>query len=78
MNNKTENSESERQALALVVQQHYGKLLALLIKDLRDFQLAEDSLQDAIESALVHWQRSGLPNSPTAWLLQTARRKAID
>lgn len=78
MNNKIENSESERQALALVVQQHYGKLLALLIKDLRDFQLAEDSLQDAIESALVHWQRSGLPNSPTAWLLQTARRKAID
>jgi len=55
-----------------------GRLLACLIGYLRDFQLAEDSLQDAIESALIHWQRSGLPNVPAAWLLQTARRKAID
>lgn len=56
----------------------WGRLLSSLIATLRDFQLAEDSLQDAVKSALVHWTRSGLPRSPAAWLLQTARRKAID
>jgi RNA polymerase sigma-70 factor (ECF subfamily) len=45
---------------------------------LRDFQLAEDSLHDALESAIVHWGRSGVPRSPSAWLMRTARRKAID
>jgi RNA polymerase sigma-70 factor (ECF subfamily) len=55
-----------------------GRLLSCLIAILRDFQLAEDSLQDAMESALVHWQRSGMPTSPSAWLMRTARRKAID
>jgi RNA polymerase sigma-70 factor, ECF subfamily len=65
-------------AVALAAREHHGQLLAILIKDLRDFQLAEDSLQDAIESALIHWSRSGTPHSPKAWLLQAARRKAID
>jgi RNA polymerase sigma-70 factor (ECF subfamily) len=55
-----------------------GRLLSSLVGSLRDFQLAEDCLQDAIESALVHWRRNGLPRTPAAWLLQTARRKAID
>ena len=61
-----------------LVREEWGKLLASLIAQLRDFQLAEDALQDALESALKHWQRNGLPRSPAAWLLQTARRKAID
>lgn len=55
-----------------------GRLLSCLIAILRDFQLAEDCLQDAVESALIHWPRSGLPASPAAWLMRTARRKAID
>jgi RNA polymerase sigma-70 factor, ECF subfamily len=67
-----------RQAVELAAREHFGRLLAVLIKDLRDFQLAEDCLQDALESAFVHWSRSGPPLSPPAWLLQTARRKAID
>ena len=67
-----------RQAVAIAARQHHGQLLAILIRDLRDFQLAEDSLQDAIESALTHWSRSGVPRTPMAWLLQAARRKAID
>jgi RNA polymerase sigma-70 factor, ECF subfamily len=73
-----EQTTTARQALALAARQHHGQLLAILIKDVRDFQLAEDSLQDAIESALVHWPRSDVPHAPMAWLLQTARRKAID
>lgn len=55
-----------------------GRLLALLIARISDFQLAEDSLQDALESALIHWSRNGLPRSPPAWLMRTAQRKAID
>lgn len=55
-----------------------GRLLSNLVGSLGDFQLAEDSLQDAMEAALVHWRRSGLPRSPAAWLMQAARRKAID
>jgi RNA polymerase sigma factor (sigma-70 family) len=66
------------QAINGIVRQEWGRLLAVLINTVRDFQLAEDSLQDAVESALVHWARVGLPRSPAAWLLQTARRKAID
>ena len=67
-----------RQAVELAAREHFGRLLAVLIKDLRDFQLAEDCLQDALEAAFIHWSRSGTPSSPPAWLLQTARRKAID
>ena len=57
---------------------HFGRLLSALLRDIRDFQLAEDCLHDAVESAIKHWSRNGLPHSPPAWLLQTARRKAID
>ena len=41
-----------------------------LIARLRDFQLAEDALQDALEAALIHWGRVGLPASPQGWLLR--------
>ncbi len=61
-----------------IVRREWGRLLSSLIAYLRDFELAEDSLQDALESAMKHWQKNGLPRSPYAWLLQTARRKAID
>ncbi len=64
--------------LEQVVRQEWGRLVAALIKTLRDFQLAEDCLQDAVESAVGHWSRNGAPRVPAAWLLQTARRKAID
>ncbi|MFN3276383.1 MAG: RNA polymerase sigma factor [Paracoccus sp. (in: a-proteobacteria)] len=55
-----------------------GRLLAALTAVLRDLSLAEDVLQEAAVSALSHWGRTGLPNSPQGWLLQVARRKAID
>ncbi len=70
--------ELAQREIEQLVRQQWGKLLATLIAQLGDFQLAEDSLQDGLESALYHWQRNGLPRSPAAWLLQTARRKAID
>lgn len=55
-----------------------GRLVAVLAAGLRDLSLAEEVLQEAAVSALAHWGRSGLPASPTGWLVQVARRKAID
>jgi len=66
------------EAVGALVRADGGRLLSCLIANLRDFQLAEDSLQDALESAMVHWARNGVPASPSAWLMRTARRKAID
>ncbi|WP_374426863.1 RNA polymerase sigma factor [Tabrizicola sp.] len=64
--------------LAQAMQQDRGRLLAALIARTGDFQRAEDALQDAAASALVHWGRAGVPASPTGWLLRAALRKAID
>jgi RNA polymerase sigma-70 factor, ECF subfamily len=55
-----------------------GRVLATLIRLTRDFQLAEDALQDAVESALVVWEREGPPRNPAAWLTTVARNKALD
>jgi len=64
-------------ALQAVMAEDRGRILAALIARLRDFQLAEDCLQDAIEAALGDWQR-GVPDHPGARLLRVAQRKAID
>jgi RNA polymerase sigma factor (sigma-70 family) len=66
------------QALDRLAREDRGRLLAALIARLRDFQLAEDALQEAMISAVTHWGRSGVPSSPKGWLLQVAHRKAID
>ena len=64
--------------LEQVFREEYGRVVATLIRDLRDVELAEDALQDALAAALEAWPRDGLPRSPGAWLTVTARRKAID
>ena len=66
------------QVLAQVMRDDRGRLLSALTAQLRNLSLAEDVLQEAVLSALTHWGRSGLPASPQGWLLQVARRKAID
>ncbi len=60
------------------VREEWGRILASLINTVGDFQLAEDCLQDAVVSAISHWQKHGLPDSPAAWLITAARRKAVD
>lgn len=65
-------------ALSAVMQQDRGRLMAALVARLGDFQRAEDALQEAGISALLHWGRNGLPDSPRAWLLKVAGRKALD
>jgi RNA polymerase sigma-70 factor (ECF subfamily) len=61
-----------------VFREEYARVVATLIRDLRDIDLAEDALSDALEAALVTWPRAGVPDNPGAWLTVTARRKAID
>lgn len=65
-------------AIHKIVREEWGYLLSSLIKSLRDIHLAEDVLQDAVEAAIVKWQKNGVPNFPKAWLLTVAKRKAID
>jgi RNA polymerase sigma-70 factor (ECF subfamily) len=57
---------------------HRDRVLARLIGILRDFDLAEEALQDAVEAAFTAWPTSGIPDNPAGWLVTTARRKAID
>lgn len=66
------------QAINRIVREEWGRLLSLLTYQFRDLELAEDVLQDAVERALSHWPRSGIPDNPAAWLLTTAKRVAID
>jgi RNA polymerase sigma-70 factor (ECF subfamily) len=65
-------------ALAGIFRAESGQVLATLIRVLGDFDLAEDALQEATIAALEHWPVEGVPRRPGAWLLTTARRKAID
>jgi RNA polymerase sigma factor (sigma-70 family) len=58
--------------------QEAGRLVGALTRQIGDFDLAEEAVQEALIEALDHWQRDGLPERPAAWLAATARRKAID
>ena len=53
-------------------------MLATLIRQAGDFQLAEDAVQDAFEAAVTAWRRDGVPVNPGAWITTAARRRAID
>ncbi|TML80532.1 MAG: RNA polymerase sigma factor [Actinobacteria bacterium] len=54
-----------------------GRVTATMIRVLRDFDLAEDVVQEAFAIALEKWE-GGIPSNPTAWLMATARNRAID
>jgi RNA polymerase sigma-70 factor (ECF subfamily) len=64
--------------LESVFRAEWGRVLASLIGVLGDFELAEDALQDAAAIALERWPAAGVPDRPGAWLLTTARNRAID
>ncbi len=58
--------------------EHRARVLASLLSGLRDFELAEDALQEAFTLALERWPRDGVPQTPAAWLYTVARNRAID
>jgi RNA polymerase sigma-70 factor, ECF subfamily len=64
--------------LEQVFREEWGRLLATLIGFLGDFQLAEEAAQEAFAIAAERWPRDGTPDSPRAWLVTTARNRAID
>jgi RNA polymerase sigma-70 factor, ECF subfamily len=65
--------------IAAIYREESGRVLARLIRVLGgDFELAEEGLHDAFEAALTHWGAGGVPPEPRAWILRTARNKAID
>jgi RNA polymerase sigma-70 factor (ECF subfamily) len=55
-----------------------AKLIAGLARMVRDVGIAEDLAQDALVAALEQWPQSGVPDNPGAWLMTTAKRRAID
>jgi RNA polymerase sigma-70 factor, ECF subfamily len=61
-----------------VYREERPRALATLIRLLGDFDLAEDSLQEAFAAALEQWPSTGVPRNPRAWLVSAARHKAID
>jgi len=65
-------------ALEVVYRDERGRALATLVRLLGDLDLAEESLQEAFVVAVEQWQREGVPRNPRAWLVSTARHKALD
>jgi RNA polymerase sigma-70 factor, ECF subfamily len=65
-------------AVARAFRDERAIVLATLIRQAGDFQLAEDAVQDAFEAAVKAWRRDGVPANPGAWITTAARRRAID
>jgi len=65
-------------AVDQVYRSDWGRIVATLIRSFGDFDLAEESAQEAFAAAVKQWGREGVPDSPAAWIIQTARHKAID
>ena len=65
-------------AVTATVREQGGRIVALLARHFDDLDLADESLQDALEEAVRVWPDRGVPDNPPAWLLTVARRKGID
>jgi RNA polymerase sigma-70 factor (ECF subfamily) len=65
-------------AVERAFREHRGSVLALLIRHVGDFDLAEEALQDAFAAAAATWPRDGVPANPGGWLATTAKRRAVD
>src|SRR5205809_1593861 len=61
-----------------VYRSDWGRIVATLIRLVGDFDLAEEAAQEAFAAAVNQWRASGVPEFPRAWIIQTARHKAID
>jgi RNA polymerase sigma-70 factor (ECF subfamily) len=66
------------EAVESVYRSDWGRIVAALIGLIGDFDLAEESAQEAFTAASEQWRSSEVPEFPRAWIIQTARHKAID
>jgi RNA polymerase sigma-70 factor, ECF subfamily len=65
-------------AVDAVYRTDWGRIVASLIRVCGDFDVAEESAQEAFTAAVNQWRTEGVPDSPSAWIIQTAKHKAID
>ncbi len=65
-------------AVNAVYTSDWGRIVATLIRSFGDFDLAEEAAQEAFAAAVNQWRSEGVPDSPAAWIIQTARHKAVD
>jgi len=65
-------------AVDAVYRSDWGRIVATLIRSFGDFDVAEEAAQDAFAAAVNQWPNEGVPASPAAWIIQTAKHKAID
>lgn len=65
-------------AVETVYRSDWGRIVATLIRLFGDFDAAEEAAQEAFAAAVDQWPDSGVPEFPRAWIIQTARHKAID
>jgi RNA polymerase sigma factor (sigma-70 family) len=66
------------QAIAAVWRIDAARIVAVVARIVRDVGVAEELAQDALVAALEHWPRDGIPDKPAAWLMTTAKRRALD
>ncbi|HXS43719.1 MAG TPA: sigma-70 family RNA polymerase sigma factor, partial [Solirubrobacteraceae bacterium] len=78
MSGGVEPADPVSAAIARAFRDERAIVLATLIRQAGDFQLAEDAVQDAFEAAVTVWRRDGVPANPGAWITTAARRRAID
>ena len=71
-------AEETRALVERVFREESGQAVATLIRVLGDFDLAEEAVQEAFLVAIQHWPSAGVPDRPGAWIITTARNKAID
>src|SRR5713101_1119257 len=74
---RASNTETHR-AIDAVWRMESARLIAGLARIVRDVGLAEELAQDALVAALEQWPEAGVPRNPGAWLMATAKHRAID
>ncbi|MFC5568796.1 RNA polymerase sigma factor [Lysobacter yangpyeongensis] len=75
---ETANAQQVRRTIDAVWRMESAKLIAVLARMLHDVGLAEELAQDALVTALEQWPQTGVPENPGAWLMTTAKHRAID
>ena len=71
-------TQDVRAAIDAIYRTDWGRIVSILIRQVGDFDIAEDSAQEAFATAARQWREVGVPEYPVSWIIQTARHKAID
>ncbi len=66
------------EAIGWLYREWFGRAVGVLARSVGDLDLAEEVVQDAFATAVERWRRDGLPDDPGAWIIRTARNRAID